>query len=104
MAERRRREYLQLLDAAKSAAESAVDAFNRVWHPYRSQTVLILLANAWELLGKAVMVQQKESITKGHRGDTISAEAVIQRLQVKKLLDQNQGETIQQMHFAPAAP
>ena len=32
MAKRRRREYLQLLDAAKAAAESAVDAFNRVRH------------------------------------------------------------------------
>ncbi len=80
MAKRRRREYLQLLDAAKAAAESAVDAFNRVRHPYRNETTLILLTNASELLAKAVLVQKKESIKKGQRGDTISAETFIRRI------------------------
>jgi hypothetical protein len=97
MAQRRRREYLQLLDAAKTAAETGIDAFNRVWHPYRYQTTLLLLTNAWELLAKAILVQQKESIARGQRGETISAEAGIHRLQTKKLLDQGQAETVQQI-------
>ena len=79
------------------AAETGVDAFNSVWHPYRNQTTLLLLTNAWELLAKAILVQQKESITRGQRGETISAEAAIHRLQVKKILDQSHAETIQQI-------
>lgn len=97
MAQRSRREYLQLLDAAKAAAETAVDAFNRVWHPYRQQTTLLLMTNAWELLAKAVLVQRKESIVRGRRGETISAEVAVHRLMTKKVIAQDQAETIQQV-------
>lgn len=97
MAERQRREYLQLLDAAKAAVESAVDAFNRVRHPYRNETTLILMANAWELLAKAILVQKKESIKRGQRGDTIPAEVALIRLQNHRILDANQTATIQQV-------
>lgn len=97
MAQRKRREYLQLLDAAKAAAETAVDAFNRVRHPHRFETTLLLLTNAWELLAKAVLLQKKESIAKGQRGETISAEVAIYRLEQQALLDQTQAETIQQV-------
>lgn len=94
---RSRREYLQLLDASKVALESAVDAYNRVWHSYRDQTTLLLLANAWELLAKAVLVQKKESIVKGQRGETISAETAIHRLLGKKLIQQAHADTVQQI-------
>jgi hypothetical protein len=97
MAQRKRRDYLLFLDAAKVAAETGVDAFNRVWHPYRFQTTLLLLSNAWELLAKAVLLQKKESILRGQRGETISAEVAIFRLQNKRILEQNQAETIQQI-------
>lgn len=97
MAQRKRREYLQLLDAAKFAAETGVDAFNSVWHRYRHQTTLLLLSNAWELLAKAVLLQKKEPISRGQRGETISAEVAIYRLQSKRILEQNQAETIQQV-------
>jgi Domain of unknown function (DUF3644) len=49
-----------LLDASKAAAETAIDAFNRVRHPYRKKTALMLLTNAWELLAKAILVQAHE--------------------------------------------
>ena len=97
MAKRERCLDLQLLDAAKIAAETAIDSFNRVWHPYRNQATILLLTNAWELLAKAVLVQQKESIARGQRGETISAEHAIHRLQLKKIVDQRQAETIQQV-------
>ena len=71
MATRRRREYLLLLDAAKAAAGVAVDAFNRVHNPYRNEGTLIALTNARELLAKAVLVQQHQSIRRGQRGETI---------------------------------
>lgn len=97
LAQRARREYLQLLDASKAAAECAIDAFNSVRHPYRFQTTLLLLANAWELLAKAVLVCRKKSIAKGQRGETISAEVAIHRLVLEKAISQSQAETIQQL-------
>ncbi len=97
MAQRRRREYLQLLDAAKSAAEVAVDSFNRVRNPYRNEATLILLANAWELLAKAVLVQRRQSIRRGQRGETIGPEVAVSRLKDQRLLDGAQADTIQQI-------
>lgn len=113
MAQRNRREYLLLLDAAKVAIETAIDAFNSVWHQYRFQTTLLLLTNAWELLAKAVLVQRRESISRGQRGETISAEIAVHRLQLRGVIDQNQNKTIQQVvslrhaachHIVPEVP
>lgn len=113
MTQRARREYLQLLDAAKSAAETAIDAFNGVRHPYRFETTLILFSNAWELLAKAVLLHKKQSIAKGQRGETISAEVAIYRLEREKVLLPTQADTIQQLvslrnaachHVLPAVP
>jgi hypothetical protein len=97
MAQRQRREYLQFLDAAKVAAEASIDAFNSPWHRYRFETTLLLLSNAWELMSKAVLLELKESIAKGQRGDTISAEEAVRRLTAKSLLEENQAATIQQV-------
>jgi hypothetical protein len=97
VAPRRRREYLQLLDAAKAAVELAVDCFNRVRNPYRDESTLILLANAWELLAKAALVQKHRSIRRGQRGETIGPEIAVARLKDQKVLDANQAETIQQI-------
>jgi hypothetical protein len=97
MPSRQRREYLKLLDAAKAAAETAIDAYNRGWHPYRNATTLLLLTNAWELLAKAVLLHRKESIRRGNRGETISAETALHRIQVKGILDETQAGTIQQV-------
>lgn len=110
---RRRREYLILLDNAKAAAEVAVDAYNRVRHPYKHETTLILMTNAWELLAKALLVQARQPITRGQRGETISAEVAISRLLHTKALEQHQAETIQQVislrhaathHYLPPVP
>lgn len=97
MATRRRREYLQLLDAAKAAVEIAVDCFNRVHNPYRNESTLILLTNAWELLAKAVLVQKHQSIRRGQRGETIGPEVAVSRLKDHKLLDGPQADTVQQI-------
>lgn len=97
MATRRRREYLIYLDKAKEAALAAIDSFNRVNQPYRVEATLLLLANAWELLAKAILVQAKESIKHGQRGDTISAEKAVHKLLLKKLIDKNEAEIVQQI-------
>lgn len=97
MPTRRRREYLQLLDASKAAVELAVDCFNRVRNPYRDESTLILLTNAWELLGKAVLVQQHQSILRGKRGETIGPEVAVSRLKDRNILSLHQAETVQQI-------
>lgn len=97
MAKRRRREYLRLLDASKAAVLMAVDSFNRVQNPYRDESTLIFLANAWELLAKAVLVQRHESILRGQRGETIGAEVAVSRLKGHAVLEAGQADTIQQI-------
>jgi hypothetical protein len=97
MATRKRREYLRLLDAAKAAGDAGVDAFNGVGRPYKTETSLLLLCNAWELLAKAVLVHKKESIAKGQRGETISAEVAVHRITLRGVLTKEQAQTIQQV-------
>lgn len=114
MAKRRgRREYLRLLDAAKAAVELAVDCFNRVHNPYRDESTLILMTNAWELLAKAVLVKQHKPIVRGRRGETIGPETAILRLENAKHLDRTQAATLQQVislrhaathHLLPPVP
>lgn len=94
----RRREYLQLLDASKAAAEAAVDCFNRVRNPYRNESTLILLANAWELLAKAVLVHARQSIVGDKKSErSISAQVAVDRVMRRGLLDNNQASTVQQV-------
>lgn len=97
MATKRRREYLIYLDKAKEAALAAIDSFNGVNQPYRVEATLLLLANAWELLAKAILIQKKESIKQGKRGDTISAEKAVHKLLSKKLIEKNEAEIVQQI-------
>lgn len=97
MAKRRRREYLLLLDSSKAAVEVAVDCFNRVHNPYRDESTLILLTNAWELLAKAVLVRRQVSIARGQRGETIGPEVAVDRLKNHRILDHTQAATIQQV-------
>jgi hypothetical protein len=113
MATRQRREYLILLKNAKAAAETAIDAFNRVNHSYRNETTLLTLANAWELLAKSMLVHAKQSIIQGHHGETISGEKAVHRLLCKNQINKHEHETIQQIislrnaaahHFLPEIP
>ena len=94
---RSRREYLRLLDASKAAVELSVDCFNRVHNPYRDESTLILITNGWELLAKAVLVKNHQKITRGNRGETISAEAAVLRLENRGYLDRSQASTLQQV-------
>ncbi len=113
MATRQPREYLILLNKAKAAAETAIDAFNRVNHPYRNETTLLTLANAWELLAKSMLVHARQSIIKGHHGETISGEKAVYRLHYRKQISKHEQDTIQQIislrnaaahHYLPEMP
>ena len=92
-----KREYLRLLEKAIRALEGAVDSFNSVHQPYRNETTLILMTNAWELLSKAVLVRAHKSIAGDRPGTTISAEVAVSRLRHERILDENQEDCIQQV-------
>lgn len=110
---KQKREYLQLLTKAIQAVEGAIDAFNRVHNPYKVETSLLLMTNAWELLAKAVLLRKHQAIEKDNQGNTISAEVAVSRLRGMNLLDENQEDCIQQIislrhrathHVLPSLP
>lgn len=94
---RQKRLYLRYCEKSLNAIRSAVDSFNGVHDPYKIEITLILLTNAWESLGKAILVRARESILKDKHGNSFSAEQVISRLHDKKILDENQTCHIQQV-------
>jgi len=94
---RKRREYLQILEKAIAAIESAIDAFNRVKYPYRNETTLLLMSNAWELLAKAMLVKKHISIRKDRHGNTIPAEDAVSKLVHHNVLKEGQDDLIQQI-------
>jgi len=76
--------------------ESAIDSFNRVKHPYRDETTLLLISNSWELLAKAVLVKKKISI-ETNKENSISAAEAISKLTHNNVLATNQADLIQQI-------
>lgn len=94
---KKKREYLKYLDKSILAIEYAVDSFNRVYNPYKDETTLILMTNAWELLSKAVLLKTHQTILKDKKGNTISAEVAVSKLRQRKHIDENQEMTIQQI-------
>jgi hypothetical protein len=77
--------------------EESVAAFNGVRRPYRVEESLILMTNAWELLAKAVLVKNHQSIAQDKLGNTISAEVAVSRLKPLRFLNDDQDDCIQQI-------
>jgi hypothetical protein len=94
---RKKREYLRLLEKSIQAIEESVAAFNGVRRPYKVEESLILMTNAWELLAKAVLVRNHQSIIRDMLGNTISAEFAVSRLKPLGLLNDDQDDCIQQI-------
>lgn len=94
---RQRREYLRLLDKSKESAECAIDNFNRVKGPFRTEATLMLLSVAWELLAKSILVHQKKPIRKTNSEDTISAEVAVSRLLSDKKIEKHHSDIVQQV-------
>lgn len=83
---RKKREYLILAERSLNAMHSAIDSFNRVYDKYKIETCLILMTNAWELLGKAILVKKKQTIIKDKLGNTFPAEVIVNKLKNLSLL------------------
>lgn len=94
---KQKRLYLRYCEKSLDAIRSAIASFNDVHDKYKIENTLILLVNAWELFGKAILIKNKESILKDNHGNTIPAEDVINKLKLKNLLDENQTDHVQQI-------
>lgn len=94
---RQKRLYLQYCEKSLDAVRSAIASFNSVYDKYKIETTLILLVNAWELLGKAILIREKVQISKDRHGNTLPAEDIIIRLFSKRFIDENQTRHLQQL-------
>lgn len=94
---RQKRLYLRYCEKSLAAIRSAIGSFNDVYDKYKIETTLILVVNAWELLGKAILIKNKTSILKDKHGNTLPVEDVINRLSSKGFLDENQAWHLQQV-------
>lgn len=95
---RQSRQYLQLAEGAKKSILATIDSFNRVYGDYKTETTLMLLTNAWELLAKAILVKKKKSIYKDKtKKETISCEKAINQLILLRELEPQQAELLQQI-------
>ena len=88
--------YLVYLKKAEVAIMTAVDCFNRVYGEYKTENTFILLANAWELLSKAILIKIKENIQKNPR-ETIDCISAIKKLRAKELIKEECAQTIAQI-------
>ena len=61
--------YKKLLDNAKAAMIAAIEIYNKPMFEYRNECTVILLLNAWELLLKALLSKNKESIFYAQKKD-----------------------------------
>jgi len=95
---KKKREYLLLLEKSIDAIHSSIESFNRVYGNYKLEITVILLTNAWELLGKAVLLKKHINIYNDLKnGITISAESAINTLLNEGLLESKQADVIQQV-------
>lgn len=94
---KKKRTYLQYCEKSLNAIRLAISSFNSIHEGHKNETTLMLLTNAWELLGKAILIKKHEDINKDKHGRTISAEETIQKLVQMKVIDDNQNEHIQQI-------
>lgn len=91
-----RRTYIAYLKKAEAAVITAVDCFNRVYGEYKTENTLILLANAWELLSKSILIKRKESIQRNSR-ETIDCISAIKKLRAKEIIKEECAQTVAQI-------
>ncbi|MBQ6533676.1 MAG: hypothetical protein IJI37_00755, partial [Opitutales bacterium] len=91
-----KRTYIAYLKKAEAAVITAVDCFNRVYGEYKTENILILLANAWELLSKSILIKRKESIQRNSR-ETIDCISAIKKLRAKELIKEECAQTVAQI-------
>ncbi len=88
----------KLLDSAVNALHASIDAYNRVYGNYRKEQALIIMSNAIELLGKALLLKRGQNIYSDRiKKDTIPAEKVISKLLHIKEIERIEAMGLQQI-------
>ena len=64
--------YKNLLGNSQSAMMAAIEIYNKPAFQYRDECIVILLLNSWELILKALISKNKESIFYQEGGNTLS--------------------------------
>ena len=91
-----KRKYLLYVDKSINALLAGIDRINSVHDKYKIEEAFILLTNAWELLGKGILIRDKENIILSG-GRSISAEDATTKLFTKGYLTESQSQHIQQI-------
>lgn len=93
-----KRTYITYLKKAEAAVITAVDCFNRVYGEYKTENTLILLANAWELLSKSILIKRKENIQRNSKETiTIDCISAIKKLRAKEIIKEECAQTVAQI-------
>lgn len=88
---------LNFAQSAINAAKLSIEMFNRVEPPHWKESVLMLNAQAWELLLKGVLLKKKQSIHESD-GKTITAEKAMNKsLYGLQLISKDDAKTIAQI-------
>ena len=92
------RTYNKYNQKAIAAINTAINSFNQVYGAYNTEATLLLLANAWELLAKAILIKNKQSIyIDKNKNQSISLEKALFRLKDLKIIDHKQSQVLLQI-------
>lgn len=95
------RTFGKYLNKAIDAVHSAIDAANSVHDPYYKEKSLVLFANAWELLAKALLVKHGGEVmiyeTGTRKERTITAEKAVHKLNTLGYITDIQAAAVQQV-------
>lgn len=97
MTKKRVPRYKNHVIASINAAKMSIEMFNRVEGSHSYQAAIIFNVQAWELLGKGILLRKHENIYYKD-GTTINAEKVINKMRFElKIINKLEGENIQQL-------
>jgi len=85
------------LNSSLKAFYSALDSYNRVVGEYRNEQSVILMTNAVELIAKSLILKLNKSIKGSRKGETISAEKAVLKLQSLKEISSIENQSLQQL-------
>lgn len=92
------RTYNKYNKKAIAAILAAINSFNQVYGEYNTEKTLLLLANAWELLAKAILIKKKQDIyIDKHKTQSISLEKALCRLQDLQIISPNESQLLLQI-------
>lgn len=95
------RNYTRYLPNAINAIHSAIERANSINDPYYKEGSVILLANAWELLAKAVLIKHSGEAaiyeTGSRKERTITAEVAVSKLKSLGYISDLQAAPLQQI-------